>query len=684
MIARRLPLLLLPLLLLLAPCPPASGGRAPTPGSSPALGSSAAGPRQAAALSAVLSAALSSIGGSPATASTASASPSAPALTAPSSAPAPSHPAPPPPGKARESYEDSDLAAARALFAANLQAIRDRNRDAYLACYLDSKGLARTGASGFELGRAGLAAGLGEGWPDHIDAEDVRLVPVRPGMVYGTYRYRVRYGTREVAGLSERLFVKTPGGWKIAVTTAFEEPPGTPPPARALVGATLIDGSGAPPVAGAVVLLRGGKIECAGPPAACPVPAGADVLDLAGLWIVPGLIDAHVHFSQTGWADGRPDALDVRASHPYEQVEAGLRLHPERFARSYLCAGVTSVFDVGGYPWTLTLPGWAETNPETPRIAAAGPLLSTRDHWVNLPAERQFIFLRDEAAAREGVRYLVTAGASAVKVWFIPEKPIPELEPLVAAAGDEARIRRLPLIVHATGLAEAKAALRSGARLLVHSVWDLPVDQEFLDLAKRQGAMYCPTLTVIRGYQRMFESAASGQPPAVDDPNGCVDPETLARVAESARVKSPRTAEQLADSAKRTADRERVGAANLVTVARAGIPLAMGTDAGNPLTLHGVSVYAEMEAMQRAGLQPREVLLSATRGGAAALGRDKELGTVEKGKLADLLVVAADPLADVANLRRVRYVVRGGVVRSAAELHALAATPPAAPPKPAG
>jgi imidazolonepropionase-like amidohydrolase len=569
----------------------------------------------------------------------------------------------------------SDTAAARALFEANLAAIRDRNGNAYLACYLDSTNLPRTGPDGFELGRAGLAADLGRAWPDHIDAADLRLVSLRPGLVYGTYRYRVRYGGQEVAGLSERLFVKTASGWKITATTAFQEPPGTPAPARALVGATLIDGTGAPPVAGAVVLLRGGKIECTGPRAACPVPAGTDVLDVSGLWIVPGVIDAHVHFSQTGWADGRPDALDVRAKHPYDQVEAGLRLHPERFGRSYLCAGVTSVFDVGGYPWTLALPAWAEPDPEVPRIAAAGPLLSTRDHWVNLPGERQFIFLRDEATAREGVRYLVNEGAAAVKVWFIPEKPIPELEPLVTAAGDEARLRRLPLIVHATGLAEAKAALRAGAHVLVHSVWDVPVDQEFLDLAKRQGTFYCPTLTVMRGYQRMFESAASRQPPAVDDPNGCVDPETLARVAETAGLESTRTAEQLAASAQRTAERERVAAANLVTVARAGIPVAMGTDAGNPLTLHGVSVYAEMEAMQRAGLTPSEVLVAATQGGAAAMGRVKELGTIEKGKLADLLVVAADPQADVANLRRLRWVVRGGVVRSLSELHALATAP---------
>jgi imidazolonepropionase-like amidohydrolase len=588
---------------------------------------------------------------------------------APATAAAPAQPSRPSPGEA------ADVAAARALFEANLQAIRDRDGKAYLACYLDAPNLPKTGAEGPELGFAGLAAGVGKAWPDHIDAQDLQLVALRPGLVYGTYRYRVRYGAREVAGLSERLFVKTPGGWKITATTAFEEPPGTPPPPRALVGATLVDGTGAPPVADAVVLVRGGKIECAGSRSACPVPAGAGVLDVSGLWITPGVIDAHVHFSQTGWADGRPDSLDLRAKHPYEQVEAGLRLHPERFGRSYLCSGVTSVFDVGGYPWTLGLPARAETDPGMPRVAAAGPLLSTRDHWVNLPAERQFIFLRDEAAAREGVRYLAAAGTAAVKVWLIPEKPIPELEPLVAAAGDEARRLHLPLIVHATGLAEAKAALRSGARVLVHSVWDLPVDQELLDLAKRNGSIYCPTLTVIRGYRRMNESAAAHRPPEVDDPNGCVDPETLARVAETATVDSSRTPEQLAAGARRNDEMERIGNANLVAVARAGIPLAMGTDAGNPLTLHGVSVYAEMEAMQRAGLTPREVLIAATRGAAAAMGRDKELGTVEKGKLADLLVVAADPLADIANLRRLRWVVRGGVVRSASELHALATTP---------
>ena len=135
---------------------------------------------------------------------------------------------------------------------------------------------------------------------------DLRLTPVSPGVVYGTYRYRVRYGAEEHSGLSERLFLKTPKGWRIAVTSAWEAPPGTPPPPRAYTGATLVDGTGAPAVKNAVVLVRDGKIDCAGPASACPVPAGVAATDAKGSWIVPGLVDAHVHFAQTGFGDGRP------------------------------------------------------------------------------------------------------------------------------------------------------------------------------------------------------------------------------------------------------------------------------------------------------------------------------------------------------------------------------------------
>jgi imidazolonepropionase-like amidohydrolase len=406
--------------------------------------------------------------------------------------------------------------------------------------------------------------------------------------------------------------------------------------------------------------------------------------------LTPGLVDAHVHYSQTGWADGRPDALDVRERHPYPRVVAGLAAHPERFHRSYLCSGVTTVFDVGGYPWTLALGAAGRDDPWAPRVAAAGPLLSTWDFWLNLPAERQFLYLAEPADAGSYVRYLAARGAGAVKLWFIPveERPFEELEALAAATGEATREAGLPLIVHATGLREAKAALRAGARVLVHSVDDQPVDEEFLDLARSNGTVYTPTLTVARGYLRLFASVLREEPPAIDDHNGCVDLETRARVAETGRLGELGrargfTEERLAGFEGQIAGQEKVAAANLLAVHRAGIPVAMGTDAGNPLTLPGPSVHAELEAMAATGLTPAEVLVAATRGGARAMGLEDEIGTVEAGKAADLLVLGADPTASVRAFRELRWVVRAGLPARVEELSydpTPAAEAPAAPP----
>jgi imidazolonepropionase-like amidohydrolase len=565
----------------------------------------------------------------------------------------------------------SDVRAARAIFEQNIAAIKERNRDKYLALYLDSDKLVRTGPTGFVTGYESFAKGAGSGWPDTIEATDIHLTPIRAGIVYGTYRYRVRYGADEISGISERLFVETPKGWKIGLTGAIATPD-VPPSPRAITGATLIDGRGGAPVANANVIVREGKIECAG--ADCAVPAGIDVVDAHGLWITPGLIDSHVHFSQTGWLDGRPDAVDVRARYPYEKTIAALKASPEKFARTYLCSGVTSVFDVGGYPWTLQLAERFAKSTDAPHITAAGPLLSTLDHWLNLPAERQFILLNAETA-RAGVQYLAAHGAKAVKVWYIvaPELPVEKGEPAVTAAGDEARKLGLPLIVHATGLPEAKAALRAGATLLVHSVSEEPIDDEFIALLKKNAAILTPTLTVLGGYVRGSESIVSRTAPPVDDPNKCIDAATMAKVAATATLDPAlMTAERLQRRVARMQANERVSAANLRKLVDAGIPIATGTDAGNPLTLHGPSIYAEMDAMQAAGMTPMQVIVASTSVAAHASRLDDVTGTIEKGKDADLLLLSADPAKDVANFRRIRFVMRGGVIRGIEELSAMA------------
>jgi imidazolonepropionase-like amidohydrolase len=123
---------------------------------------------------------------------------------------------------------------------------------------------------------------------------------------------------------------------------------------------------------------------------------------------------------------------------------------------------------------------------------------------------------------------------------------------------------------------------------------------------------------------------------------------------------------------QRAARFTRVTRANLKALVAAGVPIATGTDAGNPLTLHGPAIYAEMEAMQASGMTPMQVIVASTLTAARAARIDGETGTIEKGKSADLLLVGGDPAADVSNLRKVRYVVRNGVVRPIGDLSAMA------------
>ena len=434
-----------------------------------------------------------------------------------------------------------------------------------------------------------------------------------------------------------------------------------------LEGATLFDGTGAAPVPDARIVVRGEQILCAGAPDECAAPEGAQVVELpSGSWVLPGLVDAHVHFAQTGWFEGRPDTLDLRDLHPFDVTQAQLMSNPGRYYRSYLCSGVTSVFDVGGFPWSWELRASAEHGPMSPHVAAAGPLITHAPRAkLNLPGEREMILLSDEEAGRAAVRYMASRSTDAIKVWFlgVREREREDIDGRVIAVADEARRENLPLIVHATSLREAKVVLREGAHLLVHGVEDQLVDDEFLTLAKEAGTIYTPTLIVSDGYLNMFEAVKGVTTPSLDDPNGCIDTATRRRVLESpSLVDHPEVVaferdfaayrERLAESYERKVE-------NLRRVHRAGIPIAMGTDAGNPGTFHGPSVYAEIEAMHAAGIESNELIVMATGNGARAMGRE-DIGVVASSKIADLIVLAENPLEDIRHLRSITHVMRAG------------------------
>jgi ketosteroid isomerase-like protein len=122
----------------------------------------------------------------------------------------------------------SDTLEARRVFEENIDAIHKRDRARYLATYLHSDGLARNGPAGLELGYEGWSARRDSTWPDTLVARNLRVHPLTPGVVYGTYCYTVTQKDTTSSGVSERVFVKTPEGWRIAVTTAFGLPAGAP------------------------------------------------------------------------------------------------------------------------------------------------------------------------------------------------------------------------------------------------------------------------------------------------------------------------------------------------------------------------------------------------------------------------------------------------------------------------
>lgn len=233
--------------------------------------------------------------------------------------------------------------------------------------------------------------------------------------------------------------------------------------------------------------------------------------------------------------------------------------------------------------------------------------------------------------------------------------------PLIAVAAEEARRSGLPLIVHVQHLAGAKQVLRTGARVLVHVVAPEAVDEEFLTLARQRRVVVVPTLTVFEGFVDLF----TGRSPGDRYPLECVDPGLRAHLEAPLpdSLRRPRLAQvAIFDSLV------AAGVRNVRRLHDAGIALAVGTDAGNPGTAHGASVYREMELLERAGMTPAEVFAAATIGGARAMGRGEELGSLDRGKLADLVVFDADPTISVQNARQVRLVMRGGALYRRAEL----------------
>jgi imidazolonepropionase-like amidohydrolase len=430
----------------------------------------------------------------------------------------------------------------------------------------------------------------------------------------------------------------------------------------AIVGAAVIhpDRDATTAAAMETIIISGDRIQAVGPAASTPVPAGARVIDAKGKWVIPGLIDAHVHFFQSGDLYTRPDGADFGKYMPYPKEVARNKARLPATFKVWLASGVTSVVDIGGPMWNFDMRDAARASPAAPRVAVAGPLVSSVDRVKLDIGDPPIIKTSTPEEAVALVKRELARKPDYIKVWFVftREEDIPKQEVVVKAAGDAAHAAGVPLAVHATELATAKAALRAGADYLVHSVEDKSIDDEFLVLAKKNHIIYCPTLFVTNGYQYAF----SGTWKPTEAEKRLADPEILAMMGDLGKIPSDAIPDRVRQLMAKppTPQPGAISLFNLRRVWDEGIPVVMGTDAGNVGTLHGPSVFREMEYMTRAGLTPVQVLRSATTNGAKAMRMENDIGAIAPGRYADLVVLDANPLDSVDNLSRASLVMKGG------------------------
>lgn len=424
----------------------------------------------------------------------------------------------------------------------------------------------------------------------------------------------------------------------------------------ALKGATIIDGTGDEPRENETILIQGKEITCIGD---CQIPQKAKVKDFSGKYIMPGLIDLHVHYGLSGWIDSLPGlfGIDVSDEYPYEEVYSELKNNPGRFHRSHLCSGVTTVFEPGGFPWGFQIEQETFNSTNSPRYLTAGPILTSLKTVINHPlGEGMSVYMEDEETVRNAVRKINWKGSNWIKLHrpdLFEDKSQRRI--LLNALSEEAQKADLSVIANTPSLESAKDGLRAGASLFVYPVEDTLVDKEFLKLAKQNDLVYTPAFEAGAGRKEI--QARSFNEDRL--PLACVDPATREK-AFSTDSLPPSTAEAtiIPDQAEEIRD---IREENFKRIHEAGIKIAVGSSSGAPLTMHGPAIVNEMKAMEKAGLSPMETIIAATKNGAEALGLN-DTGTLEEGKRANLLVLNADPLNDISNIRQIEIIVKNGKI----------------------
>ena len=406
-------------------------------------------------------------------------------------------------------------------------------------------------------------------------------------------------------------------------------------PARPTVlkAARLFDAKSGKLVTPGVVVVAEGKITAAG--SNVSVPAGAQVIELGDATLLPGFMDAHTHIADQMQDDWRQQVIDgMQRTTPERTLDA------LPFARATLMAGFTTVRNLGSedYIDVGLRNGIRRGKVVGPRILASTSALGTTGgHCDDGNSWRKGLLAQESGpgvadnpdAFRALVREHLKYGADVIKVCatggvlsFNDDVDSPQLtQAELDAIVDEAHARKRKVAAHAHGAEGARRAIRAGVDSIEHGSF---LDDEALELMKRKGTFFVPTRVALRGVREHFEK-------------GLLSPTQVPKF-------------KAADAAARQAVSKAISK---------GVRIAFGTDAG--VVPHGRNAE-EFALLVEAGLSPAEALRAATIIDAELLGVTSQLGTLEPGKLADVIAVPGDPLQDIRRTEQVFFVMKEGVI----------------------
>ena len=441
----------------------------------------------------------------------------------------------------------------------------------------------------------------------------------------------------------------------------------------ALVGATVINPADGKVMPNTTVVINGDKIERVAMGKQDAATLGKQI-GCVGKFILPGYIDTHVHFFQSGDLFTRPDGADLNSIRPYKDEVAWIKSHLDDVFARYIRCGITSVVDVGGPMWNFEVRKRASATAKAPRVAVAGPLISSVSREKLDLGDPPIVRIDSPDQTREFVRKLAEQKPDLVKIWYIVDKehPVESFRPIARATIEESHAHKIRVAVHATELETARAAVEEGADILVHSVIDKPVDDAFVKLLKDRHIILCPTLVVFERYGRVFshqlnltpEEEAWGNPEVI----ATLDVTKIPQDKLPQRIKDALAKpEEALDRIKKTYD---IALPNLKKLEDAGVTIAAGTDAGNIGTIHGPALFREFQLMKEAGLTPMQILQCATANAAKLFGGDigSHIGKIEKANFADLVILNLNPLDDITHASDIDTVIKNGVLYPASEL----------------